>query len=69
MKKALYIIFLSTCVGCVRTEVINEVLPMPTRTKQQDTIIVTPPADTARLPITFDPSVDDWDEKDVEEDV
>lgn len=57
------------CSSCIRTEVINEVVPVSTRTKQQDTTFVTLPADTSRVPITFDPSVEDWEATDVELDI
>lgn len=61
----IWLILLFVYTSCIRTEVINEVVPMSTRTKQHDTTIVTPPADTARVPITFDPNVEDWDEREV----
>ena len=60
------LLLLMLSASCVRTEVLNEVVPMTHHTKQHDTTIITPPADTARVPITFDPSVEDWHETHVE---
>lgn len=56
--------------SCVKTEVIHEVL------QQQDTVMMKkphkplhPPKDTTdqdgRVPITFNPSVEDWEEQDI----
>ena len=57
--KRLLLLFLLT--SCITTEVYNEVLPV-------DTVYVKPkrelpPIDTTRIPITFQPTVQDWETK------
>ena len=54
--------------GCCKTEVLNTPQPMPI-----DTIVVLKAAeadttqreDTARVPIGWNPSVEDWEEQDI----
>lgn len=57
------------CPSCMKTEVLNApqspAPPMEKRHKEfpRDT---TERQDTARVPIEFDPSVEDWDETEIE---
>ncbi len=71
LKISLSLLLTLLCLSCVKTEIEGSTEMMSAPPKPQkpiDTTIVTPPSDTARLPITFDPSVDDWDETTVEAD-
>lgn len=61
MKKLLFFLLLSSC---VRTEVINAPI------ESIDTMVVTrvdtiEVQDTTRIPISFNPSIEDWDEQDM----
>lgn len=63
------IIILFLLLSCVKTEVINAPQPMPI-----DTIVVLKTAeadttqrqDTARVPIGWNPSVEDWEQNEIE---
>ena len=62
MKRIIMILLLSSC---IKTEVINEqiseedILPIKQR---KELVIDTINVDTTRVPITFNPSVEDWEE-------
>lgn len=55
-----------TAVSCLKTEVINateqEQEREPTQKQRKELEDFPQPCDTARVPIEFNPSVEDWDE-------
>ena len=63
---ALLLLLLLT--SCVKTEIVNETLPINDTTYVKPRKELTQPTDTTeeRVPITFNPSVEDWEEKDIE---
>ena len=56
---AIFILLLSSC---VKTEIVNETLPPVTYQKPRREMIDTTRRDTTRVPITFNPSVQDWND-------
>lgn len=65
------LIILLLLTGCCKTEIINAPIRMPTDTTVTKTHKDFPTdsvevGDTARVPIGWSPSVDDWDETNVE---
>lgn len=65
MKRLVILLLLSSC---VKTEIINEqiseedILPIKQR---KELVIDTLNVDTTRVSITFNPSVEDWEEQEV----
>lgn len=66
MKRLVVLLLLSSC---MKTEIINEqiseeaILPIKQR---KELVIDTVKVDTTRVPITFNPTVEDWNETETE---
>ena len=62
MKRLVILLLLSSC---MKTEIINEQIPeediLPIK-QRKELVIDTVKVDTTRVPITFNPSVEDWEE-------
>lgn len=62
MKRLALLLLLSSC---MKTEIINEQIPeediLPIK-QRKELVIDTVKVDTTRVPITFNPSVEDWEE-------
>lgn len=63
-----HLLLLLLLTSCMKTDIINEVEP------QLDTVVMKKPrplpprdtTDTTRIPISFNPSVGDWDETEID---
>lgn len=62
MKRLVILLLLSSC---MKTQIINEQIPeediLPIK-QRKELVIDTVNVDTTRVPITFNPSVEDWEE-------
>lgn len=59
MKRLALILLLSSC---VKTEIVNETLPSEPYNKPRREMIDTTKRDTTRVPITFNPTVQEWND-------
>lgn len=66
MKRIVVLLLLSSC---MKTEIINEQIPeeyiLPIK-QRKELVIDTVKVDTTRVPITFNPTVEDWNETETE---
>ena len=67
--RLLKLMLLLLLMGCCKTEILNAPIPMVEQTdttKKVKTEVDTIQVDTTRVPITFNPSVEDWEENEIE---
>lgn len=64
-----HLILLLLLTSCMKTEILNAPIPMVEHTdttKKVKTEVDTIQVDTTRVSITFNPSVEDWEENEIE---